>query len=257
MTVTVDLCQGVADGCAETIERASTRSSPFTAAREGARDIMPMILGVIPFALAIGTAIGTSSLSAAQGIVTGPAILAGAAQLSTISMLDEGAAPLVVVVSALMINARLMLYSASLAPWFATESRRRRMLLAVPVIDQLHFTCVPRFERGDLDARGRRWYYVGAAASLAGAWTITQVVAIVGGAQLPDWLGLRIAAPLALAGLLGKAAQGRRAVVAAVVAAVVTLLAAGFPYHSAVLVATVTALAVGTVTPRRVEEVAS
>jgi predicted branched-subunit amino acid permease len=208
-----------------------------------------MVIGVVPFALAIGATISSSSVGTAEGLASGPLILAGAAQLSTLRLLDGGAAPFVVIVSALMINARLLLYSASLAPWFAGEPLRRRLLLSVPVIDQLHFTCTPRFERGDLDANGRRWYYTGAAVWLAGAWTMSQLVAAIGGARLPEWLGLELAAPLALAGLLAKSLAGRRTIIAAGVAAVVTVAAVGLPFNSAVLVATVIALGIASIVP--------
>ncbi len=246
---TIDLQHGV--------DTPVARRSPMAAAREGVRDITPMVIGVVPFGLAIGASIGASSLTTAQGIATGPVILAGAAQLSTITMLDAGAAPLVIILSALMINARLLLYSTSLAPWFAGEPLRRRLVLAVPVIDQLYFTCLPRFERGDLDADGRRWYYAGAGAWLASAWVASQAVAIVAGAQLPDWLGLRVAAPLALAGLLAKSVTTRRATTAGVVAAVVTLVAVDLPFHSVVLVATLVAVAVASLAPVPEAEVPS
>lgn len=218
-------------------------------ALEGARDITPMVIGVVPFGLAIGASIGSSTVGTAEGLASGPLILAGAAQLSTLRLLDSGTASLVIIISALMINARLLLYSASLAPWFSNEPLRRRLLLAVPVIDQLHFTCTPRFERGDLDPAGRRWYYTGAAAWLAGAWTASQLVAAVGGARLPEWMGLELAAPLALAGLLAKSLTGRRTVIAAAVAAVVNVAAVGLPFNSAVLVATVIALAIASIAP--------
>lgn len=246
----------VAEGSAANLPDADTgaggrtgRRSSAAVARQGARDMTPMVFGVIPFALAIGAAVGASGLSTAQGIITGPGILAGAAQLSTITMLDAGSAPLVIVISALMINARILLYSASLAPWFTDQPLRNRLLLAIPVIDHLHLTCVPRFEEGDLDERERRAYYTGAAAFLASSWTVTQVVAIVGGASLPAWLGLHVAAPLALGGLLATSLKGRRANVAAVSAAAVTLVAAGLPFQSAVLVGIVVGLVIGTVAP--------
>jgi predicted branched-subunit amino acid permease len=212
---------------------------------EGVRDITPMVIGVIPFALAIGAAVGSSSLTRGEGVLSGPVILAGAAQLSVVQMLDAGAAPLVIVLSALMINARLLLYSASLAPWFRDEPLRHRLLLALPVIDQLHFTCTPRFERGDLDERGRRAYYVGAAVWLAGAWFGTQAVAIVVGANVPDAVGLDVAAPLALVGLLAKSTVDGRSVVAAIVAAAVATAAVVLPFHSAVLVGALVGIAAG------------
>lgn len=218
--------------------------------REGARDITPMVIGVIPFGLAIGAAVATSSLSTAQGIVSAPLIMAGAAQLSTVQMIDAGVAPAMIVLSALMINARILLYSASIAPWFRGESLRRRLLLAVPVIDQMHFTCVPRFERGDLDPGQRRAYYTGAAAWLVGAWFASQAIAITIGTTLPESVGLHVAAPLALAGLLAKSIATIGTSIAAAVAALVVTVGAGLPFHSAVLVATLAGITAGTLLVR-------
>jgi predicted branched-subunit amino acid permease len=221
------------------------RSATVLSAWEGARDITPMVLGVIPFSLAIGASVGASSMSTGEGLVSGPAILAGAAQLTVVEMLESGAAPLVIVLSALMINLRLLLYSASLAPWFRGEPLRRRLLLAVPVVDQLHFTCAPRFERGDLDAGARRAYYAGAAAWLATAFCVTQAAAILVGARVPESVGLDVAAPLALAGLLAKSSADGRSIVAATVAAAVTVVGVALPFRSAVLVAAVAGIAGG------------
>jgi predicted branched-subunit amino acid permease len=209
-----------------------------------------MVIGVVPFGFAIGAAASTTSLSGAQSMA-GTGIFAGAAQLTSVQMLETGAAPLVIVLSALMINARIILYSASLAPWFRHESLGHRLLLAVPVIDQLHFTCVPRFEKGDLDSHGRRAYYCGAAAWLVGAWVSAQALAVFAGARLPEAVGLRVAAPLALAGLLAKSTAGSRSVLAAAVAALVVVVGAGLPYHSAVLVAALAGIAAGTMLDRR------
>jgi predicted branched-subunit amino acid permease len=214
-------------------------------ALDGARDITPMVVGVVPFALAIGAAIGTSTLTSAEGLASGPAILAGSAQLATIQMIDAGAAPIVIILSAVVINARLLLYSASLAPWFAGQRLSTRLLLALPVIDQMYFTCGPRFERRDLDERGRIAYYVGAATWLIGAWVSAQAAAVVLGAQAPAALGLDIAAPLAMVGLLARSTSGRPARAAAVAGFTIAVVAVGLPLHSAVLVASICGIAAG------------
>ena len=236
----------------DTVRQAAAATVPRPARAlvlEGVRDVTPMVLGVVPFALAIGAAIGTSSVPSAAGVVSGPAILAGSAQLTTVQMLDAGVAPVVIIASALMINARILLYSASLAPWFRDEPLGRRLVLAAPVIDQLHFTCIPRFERGDLDQRGRRLYYTGAASWLAGAWLMAQGLAVAVGARLPEAAGLRVAAPLAMAGLLARTLPDRRSVTAAASAAVLAVVGAGLPLHSTVLVAAVGGMLAGSFAP--------
>jgi predicted branched-subunit amino acid permease len=214
---------------------------------EGVRDVTPMVIGVVPFALAIGAAIGTSSVSTWAGMASAPLVLAGSAQLSTIEMLDAGAEPIVIVLSALIINARLVLYSASIAGWFRDEPLRRRLALAIPVIDQLHFTCIPRFERCDLDRSERRAHYAGAAIWLATAWTASQWLAILVGARVPEGLGLGVAAPLALAGLLAKSTVDHRSIVAAVGASSLVVIAIGLPFHSALLVAAIGGIVAGSV----------
>jgi predicted branched-subunit amino acid permease len=220
------------------------------AAWDGAKDIVPMTLSVVPFALTIGAVLASSSIGTVEALVSGPLILAGAAQLMAVQMLEDGAAPVVIVLSALLINARIVLYSAAMAPWFRQESVGRRLLLAVPLIDQLYFTCAPRFERGDLDRRHRQAYYAGAAALLVAGWVVAQSVAILAGARVPEGVGLQIGAPLALAGLLAKSTANRPAMAAAAAAAFLAVVAVGLPNHSSVLVSAVGGIAVGAAVAR-------
>ena len=236
-----------------TLDTVEARPSPTTRSLmlEGARDMTPMVVGVLPFAVAIGAAIGASNLARADGLLSGPAILAGSAQLTSVEMLDAGTAPLVVIFSALMINARLLIYGASLAPWFTGHARWTRLALAVPVVDQLHFTCTPRFERGDLDLRGRTSYYVGAAVWLAGAFVTAQAATVVIGANAPDALGLEVAAPLALVGLLAKSTVDRPSIIAAAVGFVVAVMAVGLPMHTSMVIATLLGSAAGAASSAR------
>ena len=210
----------------------------------------PMVMGVIPFALAIGTAIGASSLSDATGLLGAVVILAGSAQLATIQMLDSGTSSIVIISSAILINARIVLYSAALAPWFADQPLRRRLVLAIPVIDQMHFTCGARFERGDLDTGDRTAYYTGAAIWLVAAWLGTQTIAVFVGGRAPEALGLDVAGPLALVGLLAKSTATRPAVVAALTGLAVAVFAIGLPLHSSVLAASIAGIAVGRIAAR-------
>jgi predicted branched-subunit amino acid permease len=207
----------------------------------------PMVLGIVPFGLALGATIGASSVDTSAGLASAPAILAGAAQLATLQMLDAGSNPVVIVVSALLINLRILLYGASLAPWFQGVRLRTRLLLAVAVIDQTHFVCTPRFEQGDLDRRGRVAYYSGASVWLVAAWLGSQTVAVALGAELPAAARLDMAAPLALVGLLAKSVGTRPSALAGAVGVLVVTLGAGLPFHSATLVATLVAIATAVV----------
>jgi predicted branched-subunit amino acid permease len=198
----------------------------------------PMVVGIVPFGLALGAVMASSDLDPWTAFASAPLILAGAAQLTTLQMLEAGSNPVVVVASALLINLRILLYSASLAPWFSGVRLRLRLLLATSVIDQTHFVAVPRFEQGDLDRRDRVAYYAGASVWLVSAWLGSQTFAMALGAELPDAARLDMAAPLALVGLLAKSVATRPAAVAAAVGVGVVTFGAGLPFHSATLVAT-------------------
>ena len=99
----------------------------------GARAMLPWLVGVIPFGLVIGVTIAESSVSPLAGVATGSTIYAGSAQLATVQLLDRGAAPLAIILTALIINARLLAYSGSMAiHWRGTGRPFRRARLLPP-----------------------------------------------------------------------------------------------------------------------------
>jgi predicted branched-subunit amino acid permease len=174
-------------------------------------------------------------------------IFGGAAQLMAVQLLDAGAAPAVIIASALLVNSRIVMYSAAIAPWFRTAPLRQRLLVAAPLIDPLYLTCTARYERADLDQRGRLAYYTGAAVLLLASWMAIQAVAIAIGDSIPDAAGLHVAAPLAFAGMLAKATVARPAIAAASAAGLVAVTAAGMPYQGGITLAVVAGIVAGCV----------
>ena len=67
----------------------------------------------------IGLSAAQADIPTLAGWLTGPLIYAGSAQVATIQMLDAGAAPIVVVVAALVINVRLLLSPGGHGPLLA------------------------------------------------------------------------------------------------------------------------------------------
>lgn len=93
-------------------------STPLTHRQEviaGVRAMVPWLIGVAPYGLVIGVSAAQADIPTAAGWLTGPAIYSGSAQVATMELLDAGAARLIVVATALAINARLILYSGSMA----------------------------------------------------------------------------------------------------------------------------------------------
>ena len=207
------------------VPAATTRVAPGGAAeREAMRDIAPFCLALVPFSIAIGGAAADAGLSTFQAMFGAVALLAGGAQLAAIDTLSSGGGVALTVLVVALLNLRFVIYGGGVATWFADAGRLRRLLLAVPIVDQSFMICQERFEaEADLDWRQR--YYLTATTALIATFVGGQFLAFRLGAALPAGLGLHLAAPLAFAGMLAKAVSNRDATVAAVASAITVVAA--------------------------------
>lgn len=90
--------------------------TPRTAVYDGIRSAAPLLIGVVPFGLIVGVTAAASVVGDGLGYATSLIIFAGAAQLVTLQLLDQGTAALIVIGTALVINSRHLMYSAALSP---------------------------------------------------------------------------------------------------------------------------------------------
>lgn len=222
----------------------TTTSRP--AFRRGQLDGVPLVLGYLPFGLVLGATIATSSVPDLAGWATSALIFAGAAQLAVVELADAGAAAVVVVTTALVINLRHVMYSAGLVPWFRDEGLLWRALSPVVLTDPQYSMAVTRFP-GFADAPARRGYYVGLASVLWPAWMAMTAAGIVVGARLPDGLSLDLAVPLVFLALLVPTVDDRPTLAAAVTGGVVAVAARGAPLHLGLLIGAVAGIVAGLV----------
>ncbi|WP_048076743.1 AzlC family ABC transporter permease, partial [Halorubrum sp. AJ67] len=152
------------------------------------------MLGIAPFALVAGIAAVDAGLGLAEAVGMSVIVFAGASQLAALELLGENAPLAVVVGTAAVINLRMLMYSASIAPHFADYGRRLRAGLAYLLTDQAYALSVAEFDENPERSRWR--YYLGAAASLWIVWQVGTVAGVVLGANVPDAWGLTFAVPL-------------------------------------------------------------
>jgi predicted branched-subunit amino acid permease len=209
----------------------------------GARAMVPWLAGIVPFGLVIGVSAAQADVPTLAGWLTGPLIYAGSAQVATIGMLDAGAAPVVVVASALIINIRLIFYSATMARYWRGTPWWWRMVAAYLIVDPSVSVGLDGYQRL---GRGRgHAHYLGGAVLLWVSWLAAIAAGTMVGAGLPAWLHLEFVIPLYLVGQaiakLAHPAQ-RRAILAA---AAVALLALSAPLQLGIALAIVAGAAVG------------
>ncbi|MFB6126782.1 MAG: AzlC family ABC transporter permease [Halolamina sp.] len=205
-----------------------SRRSDFVA---GVRTVAPVTVGIAPFGLVAGVAAVEADLGvdAAMGFST--VVFAGASQLAAIELLAGDASLPVVVATALVINARMLMYSASIAPHFEGSSGRVRALAAYLLTDQAYALSVVRFREDGTSMP----YYLGVASPLWVVWVCCTLVGAVVGARLPAWLPLGFAVPLTFLAILVPAVEDRPSVVAAVVGGAVAVVGAGLPFNLGLL----------------------
>jgi 4-azaleucine resistance transporter AzlC len=222
---------------------AASRSTAFT---DGARAFAPLVIAAVPFGLVFGVVAAGSEVGAWLGGATSVIIFAGAAQLATLQLIDAGAAGAVVVATALIINARHLMYSAALAPAFREFPRAARFALPYLLTDQAFAISIVRFGQVD-DPAYRRWYFTGAGLALWITWQLSTVAGIVLGAQVPASWSLDFAVPLMFVILLVPTIRGRPELIAAVTGGGIAVAAAGAPYGLGLMIGAVSGVVAGIV----------
>jgi len=221
---------------------ASEHRSP---AAEGFFAVAPMLLGVFPFGVIAGIAAVEAGLGSIQAYAVSPIVFAGAAQLATVELLARDAAPFVIVATALVINSRMAMYSAGLAPEFRHLGPLRKAYGSFVITDQSFAVTALRMGERDESLNDRFAYFMGASLGLWGTWQIASIVGVVVGAGVPESWSLDFSIPLVFMALLVPAIKDRGTAIAAVVGAVAAVTFVGLPLHLGLLAASATGIVVG------------
>ena len=224
-----------------------TTSEPALAVRAGARDALLIVLGYIPFGLAAGAAMAQTGVSPVLSILSSPIIFAGASQLVAIQLLGSGAGIALVVFSVLVVNARHLLYSASMEPHLADWSRGQRLGAAFLLSDPVYALAISRFERdgGPGSKRAQLGYFFSAGITCFFGWSLLVVFGVLLGGFIPDWVPLELAIPLTFLLLVLPLIKDRAGLVAAVVGGFVALLASPLDLGLGLMVGAIAGLVAG------------
>ena len=220
--------------------------------REGIRDAAPVLLAYVPFGLALGAALGATDVPRAVAWASSPLMFAGAAQLVAVQLLSAGAATVVVVLSAVFVNARHLLYSASLSTSVTEWRPGSRWFAAYLLADPVYVLAERRFLRSEQSGgtNARRYYFAMGLTMWTGWQALTGVGLVLGGV-VPASLHLERAAPLTFLILLLPVLTTRSARIAAAVAGTVALVGSGLPYGLGLLAGSLAGVAAAGATEGR------
>ena len=210
----------------------------------GARAMTPWLAGVAPFGLVIGVAAAQADIATGAAWLTGPTIYGGSAQIAAIHLLDAGAAAWTVITTVLVINLRLVLYSAALSSYWRGTPLWWRLLAGYLLVDPSFAVGMERYATEN-DRRRGHLHYLGGAAVLWIGWMVALAVGAFAGASVPEAMHLELLVPLYLIGVIVphvRAHATRRAVLVSAVGAVALITA---PLHLGIAVGIVAGLVVG------------
>lgn len=190
--------------------------------RRLAVDALGIALSAFAFAIVYGLSARQHGFSFLEAMAMSVLVLGGASQFAAVGLLAQGLPWLAIVGLTALLNARHVLYSAAIAPWFAGRSLLHRAAAAHVLTDETFALALPHFRRiGRFDAGG---YWL-AAAFVVVPWIGATALGYAGGELLPDTrsLGLDIVFPAAMGGLATALVTGRRELVSAAAAVAIGL----------------------------------
>lgn len=215
----------------------------------GAKAISPALLGAVPFALIAGISAINSGFSPFEAMAMSTLVFAGTAQLTAIDLIGQHASIVVIILTALTVNLRYFMYSASLAPHFHGLSLGWRGCLAYLLTDQSFAISITAFGEGL--KKHKHWYFLGAATTMWATWQGGTAVGALLGSNLPQSWSLEFAIPLTFLALLSKTLKKRPEFFAATSAGILAVMASPLPYKLGLLLAISGGIAVGTFVNRR------
>lgn len=227
----------------------STTAKTLTSGRAfwtGFRDGTPFVLVVGPFAVLFGVLAAEAGLNVLEILVFSVVVIAGAAQFTALQLMTEDAPTVVVLASALAVNLRMAMYSASLTPWIGAAPLWQRAIAAYFVLDQSYACSIVQFEKAPgMSIPARVAYFAGAVCPVVPVWYGATVAGALIGTQIPESWALDFALPITFLAMIAPMLRTPAHVMAALVAVVVSLLTAGVPYSLGLIIAGVSGMMAG------------
>lgn len=216
---------------------------------DGVRAVSPILLGVTPFGLVFGVVAATADVPTLAAWASSFIIFAGASQIAIFEILGDGGAPIVALVTAIVINARHLMYSADMGRYVATEPLRVTVPAAYLLTDQAYLVSSHKYPNPS-SSTGFVPFYLGAGMAMWTTWQLSTTTGLALGTAIPDSWSLEFAIPLTFMALLVLAIKDRPGLVAAAAGGTVAVLGIGLPYHLGLLVGAGVGVAAGMVSER-------
>ena len=212
----------------------------------GFRDALPFLLILVPFGLLFGVVGKEAGLSLLQVMAFSGLVVAGASQFTAVALMTDHAPILIVLLTAVAVNLRMVMYSAALVPHFGRAPLGMRAVLAYCLVDQTFALATNKFKASPGMALGQKMaYFCGGFGFMMPLWIISTYAGAVFGETIPPQYALDFAVPLCFIALSAPAMRSFPYFVAGVVSIAGTLALAFIPFKLGLMIAAVLAMIAG------------
>ncbi len=227
----------------------TTRNSPF---RRGVLAGAPFNLMSLPFSMLFGLVATEAGLDVAQTLGMSILVIAGASQFTAVQLMTENAPVWIVLATALAVNLRMAMYSASLQPHLGAAPFWQRALVAYLNVDASYALSIQDFEdRPQQTVPEKLLFFLGTMTPLTPMWFGGTYLGAIAGSALPDSAAVDFAMPIMFLALLGPMLKTLAHLAAAISSVVAALALAFLPSGIGLLLAAFLAMAVGAEIERR------
>jgi 4-azaleucine resistance transporter AzlC len=187
---------------------------------KGFRATLPLALGCTPFGLAYG-AVAHQSMAGWQVQLMSLTVFAGTAQFIGATMLAQGISYLPILITGLLLNLRLVLMSAALAPHLRRAPRLLHPLIAQMLTDESFAITINAY---DCSPEGDPLFAIGSGLAMYVLWQLATAAGVLLGATIPAGYGLEYALSASIVCLLFLLVRTRRMAAVAALGALLSIL---------------------------------
>ncbi|MEK0417843.1 MAG: hypothetical protein RI949_1849 [Pseudomonadota bacterium] len=201
-------------------------------------------VGIAAWGLVTGVAMAKSGMGMLLAVLMSLTVFAGSAQLATLPLIASGAPLWVVWGTALCVNLRFVIFSATWRPYLMHMPRSRRLWVAYFTADMNTVMFMKRFP--EPRPAPEQWpYFWGMSLTNWAGWQGASLAGIFLSTSIPaDW-GLAFAGTLALFGLICSLLVSRSTWVTAAVSAGAAVAAYALPFKLNIVVSIAAAVSAG------------
>lgn len=212
--------------------------------------MFPVLTGVLPFGLVMGTLANEAGASFTQSTFMNFLCYAGTSQIAAIDLMVSHTPVAVIVITALIINLRFLLYSAAMAPHLRAESAWKKTICAYFLTDQA-YTLMAANEDRLKPGRETVQFYFGASVCMAIGWHLSTALGFAFGNFAPKEWSLDFGVALSFVVLLAPTLKNRLHIYVAVFSSIAGILLKTLPFRLGIVVSVALAMSFAALLLRR------